>query len=185
MNEICDYIEKKKLMDYIQNEIILKNPDNDELVVEDLKYQRFSNSSQTILFMGNSYDQRKLGTSPFLSGLVNEESVELPENIIQKTHEIAASLNFGESTKADIIKLLHKMYTVNTSVSFNISKSGDSEFLVYVNSNGTFKNVLVNEDGDIELLVIPPDRRKSYNKTFYKEDGINYSKVVGTFNEMR
>ena len=49
----------------------------------------------------------------------------------------------------------------------------------------TFKNMLINEDGDIELLIIPSNKSKSYNKTFYKEDGLNFSKVVSTFNEMR
>jgi len=185
MNEICDYIEKKKLMDYIQNEIVLNNTDMEELEVQGLKYLGPSSSSPTFLVIGSPYDVKRLGTSPFLSNFVNDENVELPERITNETNDIIASLSFNEEIKADIIKLLHKMYTVNTSISLSISKSGDNEFLVYINSNGTFKNILVNEDGDIELLVIPPDRRKSYNKTFYKEDGINYSKVVDTFNAMR
>ena len=66
-----------------------------------------------------------------------------------------------------------------------ISKSNESEFLAYIYQDGTYKNVLIDEDGDIELLIIPADKKKAFSKRFYKEDGLNYSKIVESFNEMQ
>jgi hypothetical protein len=94
-------------------------------------------------------------------------------------------LNFNNDVRSDIEKLLAKLYLTNSSEDINISKSDEGEFIAYVTSNGTFKNVLIDEEGDIEFLIIPQNKSKTYNKRFYKSDGLNFSKVVSLFNGMR
>lgn len=186
MNDICDYIEKKKLQDYIQNEVILKKHDLEEWGAQEFEYVGAFSNFATVSLKRHVYDNRKFGTSPLLSTLIDEDSVEIPEDLKIKIDTISEKLNFNESIQTDTQKILRKLYISDSQRQINISMSGDSEFLIYVKSaNGAYKNLLINEDGDIELLFIPTDRRKSYNKTFYKEDGINHSKVVSFFNEMR
>jgi hypothetical protein len=47
-----------------------------------------------------------------------------------------------------------------------ISKTGESELLIFRESNGTFNNIIIDEDGDIEFLHIPIDRKDTYNEHF-------------------
>ena len=78
-----------------------------------------------------------------------------------------------------------KLYIANSNAQIDISKTSDGEFIAYTTSNGTYKNILVDEDGDIELLIIPINKCSIFNKRFFKEDGLNFSTIVSSFNEMR
>lgn len=123
--------------------------------------------------------------SPFLSTITTEEKIQLPKNLKSAISVISKELKFTQEVEGDIEKLLTKLYVSNPKEHISISKSTEGEFVIFITSNGTYKNVLVDEDGDIQLLIIPQNRSKTYNKMFYKEDGLNFSKVVNTFNEMR
>lgn len=47
---------------------------------------------------------------------------------------------------------------------YTLSKTGDNEILIYTYIDGVYKNIIIDEDGDIEYLYIPKDRSKSYNE---------------------
>jgi hypothetical protein len=49
---------------------------------------------------------------------------------------------------------------------FVVSEAGEGEGLIYTQSDGGYKNVIIDEDGDFEFLDIPKDRRKTTNKLF-------------------
>ena len=123
--------------------------------------------------------------SPFLSQITTEENLKLPEDKRTLIATLSNELAFSGEVQSDIEKLLTKLYLTNSSNDINISKSIEDEFVIFITSNGAYKNMLVDEDGDIELLIIPADKTKTYNKRFYKEDGLNFSNVVSAFNEMR
>lgn len=123
--------------------------------------------------------------SPFLSTITTEENFKLPEDKKTIIGTLSKELSFSDEVQSDIEKLLTKLYLTNSSKDINISKSIENEFVIFIASNGAYKNLLIDEDGDIELLIIPTDKTKTYNKRFYKEDGLNFSNVVSTFNEMR
>lgn len=123
--------------------------------------------------------------SPFLSTITTEENFKLSEDKKTLITTLSKELSFNDEVQSDIEKLLTKLYLTNSSKDINISKSIENEFVIFIASNGTYKNMLVDEDGDIELLIIPSDKTKTYNRRFYKEDGLNFSNVVSTFNEMR
>lgn len=123
--------------------------------------------------------------TPFLSRITTEDNFELSEALRSKIDAISTELSLNKEVKGDIEKLLTKLYLTNPSKNLNISKSSEGEFIIYISSNGIYKNLLIDEDGDIEILVIPQDKSKTYNKRFFKEDGLNFSKVVSLFNEVR
>lgn len=123
--------------------------------------------------------------SPFLASIMTEENFKLSDDKKTLIATLSKELSFNDEVQSDIEKLLTKLHLTNSSKDINISKSIENEFVIFITSNGTYKNMLVDEDGDIELLIIPSDKTKTYNKRFYKEDGLNFSNVVSTFNEMR
>ena len=47
-----------------------------------------------------------------------------------------------------------------------VSKTGEGELLIYKSDgkNG-FVNIIIDEDGDIELMHVPEDRKQTTNKT--------------------
>ncbi len=130
-------------------------------------------------------DVLKQSHSPFLATITSEENFKLPDEKRSQIHAISNELSFRDEIKWDIEKLLTKLYLTNSSKEIHVSRSMENEFVVFLSLNGTYKNVLIDEDGDIELLIIPVDKTKTYNKRFYKEDGLNFSNIVSIFNEMR
>ena len=47
-----------------------------------------------------------------------------------------------------------------------VSKTSEGELLIYKpDGKGGFINIVIDEDGDIELIRLTVDRKKSYNKT--------------------
>ena len=47
-----------------------------------------------------------------------------------------------------------------------VSKTGEGELLIYKeNKHGDFINIIIDEDGDIELMKLTKDRRNTTTKT--------------------
>src|SRR6202162_3650026 len=65
--------------------------------------------------------------SPFLSKITNNERVQLPESLKYKTKKILNELNFNETVKSDIEKLLTKLYISNIKNDINVGKSTEDE----------------------------------------------------------
>lgn len=60
-----------------------------------------------------------------------------------------------------------------------VSKTGEGELLIYKpDGKGGFINIVIDEDGDIELIHLTADRKKSYNKT-----AATFDEVVTFWNE--
>lgn len=123
--------------------------------------------------------------SPFLSNITSEENFELPIKIINTINNTSTELGLSEEVKGDITKIITILFLRNPNTMLDISKSREGEFIAFTTtSNGTYKNLLIDEDGDIEIIIIPKDNYRTYNKQFYKADGINFSTVVSLFNGM-
>ncbi len=60
-----------------------------------------------------------------------------------------------------------------------ISKTGEGELLIY-KSDGKegYINIIIDEDGDIELMHIPKDRSKTTNKV-----GVSVDEVIEFWNQ--
>lgn len=105
----------------------------------------------------------------------------MTEGVKTRIAALLKELSFNDEVQSDIKELLANLYSADSSKDIQISRSADNEFLIFITSNGTHKNLLIDEDGDIELLIIPPDRTKTYCERFYKKDGIKFSIIVETF----
>lgn len=183
MNEIAALIEKMRA-DELKPQVIKHHEVPIDWHPLDFMYQHSYTFVTGILCthktLGASFED-----SIFRSQIVSTESIKLPEKLQEKANLVSQQLDVTKDVQNDIDQLLLKIYHTNTQREISISKSADKEFLIYLRTNDTYKNILIDEDGDIELLVILPDKSKSHNKIFYKEDGINFSTVVSTFNEMQ
>jgi hypothetical protein len=129
-------------------------------------------------------DKIKMLNSPFLSDLVQASESNLPNALKTRMTEVFEHLNFDHDVTSEIESLVNKLHLTNPEKEIKINRSSDDEFLAYFQDGEGFKNILVDGDGDIEILIIPADRSKSASIKFYKEDTINFSKVVNKFNEM-
>jgi len=123
--------------------------------------------------------------SPALIMIKDKESVKLPNGLSEKLQAISAELNFNSSITAIIEKFVLELYIKNDNQNIVLSKSSDDQFLMYVNDNGTYKNLLIDEEGDVELLIIPPDRKKTFNQMYFKSKGFDYSQIISKLNAMR
>ena len=122
--------------------------------------------------------------SPFLSKLINEEDVRLPEEYTNKINEISSKLNLGKDIKSEIKNFILKLYMHDSRKNIEISQSNENEFLIYISENGEYKNAIIDEEGDIEIMKIPIDKTKATNKIFFKEDNHNLSNIIRAFNAM-
>ena len=59
-----------------------------------------------------------------------------------------------------------------------VSKTGDGEKLIYTQRNGTYYNILIDEDGDVEFMTIPLDWSQATNEHFRAADEISVPKLV-------
>jgi hypothetical protein len=59
-----------------------------------------------------------------------------------------------------------------------ISKTGESELLIYTNRDGVFNNIIIDKDADIEYVHIPLNRTGTYNKHIYFTDNIDIQDLV-------
>lgn len=184
MNEIAELIAKKMRDDELKAQIIPHHEMQIKWHPLDFMFQCPS-SFVTKLSCTHKSLNSSFEDSYFLSQVLNAETIKLPETLRNKAHEVAQQLNVTTDVQNEIELLLLSLYRTNTQREISISRSADKEFLIYLSDNDTYKNILIDEDGDIELLIMPSDKSKSYNKIFYKEDGINFSTVVSTFNEMQ
>ena len=59
-----------------------------------------------------------------------------------------------------------------------ISRTGENEILIFSENNGTYNNIIIDEDGDIEFLHIPINRDETYNEHFPFIGDINTYNLV-------
>lgn len=60
-----------------------------------------------------------------------------------------------------------------------ISKTGDNEALIYTAYNGDFKNIIIDDEGNIEFLFISSNRSDSYNEFFPFIGAIDAQELAG------
>lgn len=166
---IITLIEKNNLFN--QEKVEVQCPINSEA--------RLLNDKALNIFLAHL----KQSHNPSSSKIISEDEIRLPEILAEKISEITSSLNLTEDVKSDINKLTTKLYSSNIKNNIEVSKTSDGELVIYSKSRKNYKNILIDEDGDIELVLLP-EKGKASNIFYSKETGINFSKIVRTFNEM-
>jgi len=121
------------------------------------------------------------------NGALNQsESIVIPQETEKKINQVFGQLNYkSDSGKNMANELIKEMLSMGVS-NFQLSTTGEGEFLIYTrSSDGSFRNVLIDENADIEIIFLPRDRTKTKNKYFFKEDGISLPGVIAALNGMR
>ena len=108
-------------------------------------------------------------SSPFYSKQIDSKA-QLPtratQQILNKISALQTKYDLSEnsiSVANKILQYINKTIIPEIQVGF----SSESELLLYINRNGTYFNIAIDEEGDIEVLHLPIDRSKSHNYYFY------------------
>lgn len=83
--------------------------------------------------------------------------------------------------KEAILDIAHDIieHAILLGKELTISKTGDNEALIYTSSNGDFKNIIIDDEGNIEFLFISANRSDSYNEYFPFIGNINAQELAG------
>lgn len=95
-------------------------------------------------------------------------------NQIEKIKEIYESLYFQNSEVISIAENIIYSAIEQNLFHVNIMK-GEEEIILYTERTPKdFRNLLIDEDGDISYFYFAQDKSKSERKLFFKEDGLNF-----------
>ncbi len=102
------------------------------------------------------------------------EAATLNDNFLQQKLEeiknIYSILNFENNAIIKIAADIIKHATSRGKYDIKISRTSETELLIYTEDNDTYNNIIIDKDGDVEFMHIPLDRTKTYNEHFFIED---------------
>ena len=99
-----------------------------------------------------------------------------------KIGEIIGQLGYSDAAEKFIREVINYLKAQNYK--FKVSQTGEGEFLIYTEDGEGYNNILIDEDSDVEIMLIPKEG-KVVRKTLYQEDGINIPVILRTFNELQ
>lgn len=129
--------------------------------------------------IANSYNDFLINRSLQLDQYV------IPDEIEHRIVSVLEALKYENNTAATIARELVKELLIQNYLDFQISHTGEGELLIYTKDSESFKNIVIDEEGDIELISLPTDRRKAWNMIYFNDEELNLSQVISTFNGMR
>jgi hypothetical protein len=110
-------------------------------------------------------------------------TVSSTDNIMpNKEKQVIDTFQYLKYTNSAVLEIAFDILTALNNQSkddFIISHTGDNELLIYRNNNGEFRNIIIDNDGDIEYLCIPKIRRNTYNEHYPFVLGINADQLAG------
>lgn len=113
------------------------------------------------------------------------DNFKLPNSIVNKVNEISSSIGFSDNIVSEVKVFLQKLYLNSNFVSLELSLTDECEFLIYGINKNTYHNILIDNDGDIEVLILPENKENIFSKKFYKEEGIDHVNIINSFNELQ
>lgn len=130
-----------------------------------------------------SYSEGKVTRSKLTrEGLI--ESVTQPSrrtimtDKIDVLRNIYKILNYNNPVVLDIAADIIENCINQSKTDIKISRTGENEILIFRESNGNFKNIIIDEDGDVEFLYIPVNRSNTKNEHFSFINGYNAFELV-------
>jgi len=97
-------------------------------------------------------------TQPSRNNFIKQKLEDLYQLYNKLGYQNEAVLQIG----SDIIKdSLHLK-----KMDIKISRTGENEILIFRETEGTFNNIIIDEDADVEFLHIPLNRSETYNEHF-------------------
>ena len=100
----------------------------------------------------------------FIHGFVPTYSASNLSNLIGDISNIYKLLNYNNPVVLEIaIDILRECFKQSKN-DIKISRTGENEILIYRIVNGEYRNIILDNDGDIEFLKIPVNRADTYNE---------------------
>lgn len=97
-------------------------------------------------------------TQPSRKSFLKQKLEDLSKMYALLEFENEAVLEIGTDIIQDCLKL--------RKLDILISRTGDNELLIFREVDGTFNNIIIDDEGDIEFLHIPTNRAETYNEHF-------------------
>lgn len=92
-------------------------------------------------------------------------------------------LEFDENIKSMVIDICDHIYSRDSNIEASIS--GDEEFLIFKRlGKDNWINLIIDEDGDAEIMYICQNRKKSFNEYHYFGE-YDIEGIVKRFNELQ
>lgn len=117
--------------------------------------------------------------------LSSENEIKDFHNYKESIVRISDILNFPEETKEVVRKIVTIFLSTNSEKAINISYTGENEFLIYKKEDDGIKNMLISDEGDIEILYIKTKVRDTKKKLFFKEKGLELNSIINEFNSFK
>ena len=130
-------------------------------------------------------DIKKLVANERWSSIKNVES-----NLLDFEHGIAlanwfeSALNVysevgfsNASILSNVFVLLRELHN-RQIIDIQISRSNNSEILIFRESNGVYKNLIIDSDGDISFLKIAKKIEDAGSQVFFQSDGFDFEKII-------
>ena len=133
---------------------------------EDLSYDIMTNNMEHSAYRS---DSPALYSLPDKTSKKGSSEMVLDEILLNKKREVYGIYNLLNYDNEAVLEIANDILTNCIRVGKNdmkISRTGENEILIFSEDSGTFKNIIIDKDGDIEFLCIPPDRAKTYNEYY-------------------
>jgi hypothetical protein len=91
-------------------------------------------------------------------------TTDLMVNKLNDLLKVYGILGFTNEVVLEISKDIIEEAFTQSKKGIKISYTGDGELLIYREENGEYRNIIIDNDGDVEYLNIPPNRQNTHNE---------------------
>lgn len=99
-------------------------------------------------------------------------------DLMGEANEVMQQYNFGNEKIIDFVYAIIRE-AANQDKKLNITIDADAQIVIYTeNELDNFRNLAIDEDGDVSYMFFAKDKEKSERKMYYFEDGIDVSELA-------
>lgn len=98
-------------------------------------------------------------------------------DLMGEANEVMQQYNFGDEKVIDFVYAIIREAT-NQDKKLNIAADADAQIVIYTeNEPDNFRNLAIDEDGDVSYMFFAKDKKQSERKMYYFEDAIDVTLV--------
>lgn len=92
---------------------------------------------------------------------------------LEDLYQLYAKLGYQNEAVLEIGSAIIKDSLAQSKLDIKISRTGENEILIFRETEGTFNNIIIDADADIEYLHIPVNRAETFNEHYSFIDNID------------
>ena len=98
-------------------------------------------------------------------------------DLMEKANEVMQQYNFSDEKIIDFVYSIIRE-GVEQDKKLNISADVDAQIVIYTeNEPDNFRNLAIDEEGDVSYMFFAKDKEQSERKMYYFEDGVDVKLV--------